>query len=264
MGEMEKGEETKRGREAMVERMSARYPDRDYADDEALFGQINDDYDEYERKISENASREKAFSDMFHSNPKSARLMMEWKDGGDPVASLIRIYGKEEILSAIEDPARLEAIEAANKEFAERVAKNDEYEAQYEKNFPESVAAIERWIEESGTAEESVDAAVTALSKICGDFILGKIAPETIEMLIKAENYDMAVETAQYEGEVAGRNSRIEERYRKAKKGDGTVTLDGQRGGASGGPKLDLGALERYNERQNIFERGGEKRITRR
>lgn len=251
-------------RDTTMERMKAKYPDRSYDDDEALFGQINDDYDEYDKKIAESQSREKAFSDMFHSNPKSARLMMEWKDGKDPVASLIRIYGKEEILAAIEDPARLEAIEEANKEFAERVAKNDEYDAQYEKNFPESVQAIEAWMAKSGVTEEAVDNAVTALSKICGDFIVGKFTPETIEMILKAQNYDADIEQAQLEGEVAGRNSKIEEKLRKGKKGDGTVALDGRNGSPDSKPKRDLGALDRLDGSKSIFERGGEKRIARR
>lgn len=102
-------------RDTTMERMKTRYPDRSFDDDEALFGQINDDYDEYDSKLSESRSREEAFSNMFTSNPKSARLMMEWKNGNDPVVSLIRIYGKEDILSAIEDPAKLDAIEEANK-----------------------------------------------------------------------------------------------------------------------------------------------------
>lgn len=251
-------------RDTTMERMRAKYPDRTYDDDEALFGQINDDYDEYDKKIAESQSREKAFSDMFHSNPKSARLMMEWKDGKDPVTSLIRIYGKEEILAAIEDPARLEAIEEANKEFAERVAKNDEYDAQYEKNFPESVQAIEAWMAESGVTEEAVDEAVVTLSQICGDFIVGKFSPETIGMILKAKNYDADVEQAQLEGEVAGRNAKIEEKLRKGKKGDGTVPLDGKNGGADTTPKRDLGALDRLDRSKSIFERGGEKRIPRR
>ena len=251
-------------RDMTMERMKAKYPDRSYDDDEALFGQINDDYDEYDKKIAESQSREQAFSEMFHSNPKSARLMMEWKDGKDPVASLIRIYGKEEILGAIEDPARLEAIEEANKEFAERVARNDEYEAQYEKNFPESVQKLESWMKESGQTEEAVDNAVVVLSKICGDFIVGKFSPETIEMIIKAQNYDADIEQAQLEGEVAGRNSKIEEKLRKGKQGDGTVPLEGRNSSVSNRPRRDLGALERYDGNQSIFERGGERRIARR
>lgn len=262
---MPENNQVKSKRDMTKERMSAKYPDRSFEDDESLFGQINDDYDEYDKRISEIEGREKAFSDMFHSNPKSARLMMEWKNGNDPVASLIRIYGKEDILAAIEDPEKLEAIEEANKEFAERVAKSDEYEAQYEKNFPESVKAIEEWMVQNGTSEEDVDSAIETLSKICGDFILGKISTDTVEMILKAKNYDADVEQAQMEGEVAGRNAKIEEKLRKAKKGDGTVTLDGRGAEAGGAPQRDLGALDRYSDgKKSIFERGGERRIPRR
>ncbi len=253
-------------RDIAMERMRSKYPDRSFDDDEALFGQINEDYEDYDKRIAESSDREKAFSDMFTSNPKSARLMMEWKDGKDPVASLIRIYGKEDILAAIEDPERLDAIEQANKEFADKVAQNDEYEAQYEKNLPESLKAIDEWASKEGVSDDVIDKAVTALSKLCGDFILGKITPESIKMILKAQNYDADVEQAQIEGEVAGRNAKIEEKLRKGKKGDGTVILDGKNGKAiSNAPKKDLGALDRYSsDRQSIFERGGEKRITRR
>lgn len=252
-------------RDIAMERIKSKYPDRNFDDDESFFGQINDDYDDYDKRLSESKSREEAFSNMFTSNPKSARLMMEWKNGNDPVASLIRIYGKEDILAAIEDPERLEAIEQANKEFAERVAKNDEYDAQYEQNLPSSLQAIEAWASEKGVSDEDIDNAVTALSKLCGDFILGKIAPESIEMMLKAQNYDSDIEQAQIEGEVAGRNAKIEEKLRKGKKGDGTVQLNGKNGNNDRQPRRDLGALDRYDSgNKSIFERGGEKRIQRR
>ncbi len=256
--------QVKSKRDITMERMATKYPDKSFDDDEAIFGQINDDYDDYDRRIAESQSREEAFSNMFTSNPKSARLMMEWKDGKDPVSSLIRIYGKEDLLAAIDDPSRLEAIEEANKEFADRVSKNDEYDAQYEKNLPESIKGIEAWMAETGTDENAVDGAITALSKICGDFILGVISPETISMILKAQNYDEDIEQAQQEGEVAGKNARIVEKLRKSKGGDGTVALDGK-GGKAGSSKPDLGALDRYGDgKRSIFERGGEKRVSRR
>lgn len=220
-------------RDRHLERLRTRYPDKKFEDDEEIFGQISDDYDQYEAENSAYKEHEKAFSDMFHSNPRSARLMMDWKDGKDPVSSLIRIYGKDEILAAIEDPARLEAIEEANKEFADRVAKNDEYDAQYEKNFPRSVQAIEAWMAETGTGEEEVDNAVVILSKICGDFIVGKFTPETIEMIMKAQGHDADVAKAREEGEVAGRNSKIVEKMRNSKKGDGISNLNGRNGSPS-------------------------------
>lgn len=215
-------------RDRAMERMKAKYPDRSFDDDEALFGQINDDYDDYDKQLSESKSREEAFSNMFTSNPKSARLMMDWKNGKDPVASLISIYGKDDILAAIEDPSRVEAIEAANKEFANKVAKNDEYEAQYKKNLPESLKAIETWAQQNGISDDAIDTAVEALSKVCGDFILGKISPESVEMMMKAKNYDADIEQAQAEGQVAGRNAKIEEKLRKGKQGDGLAPLNGK------------------------------------
>lgn len=83
-------------------------------------------------------------------------------------------------------------------------------------------------------------------------------------MILKAQNYDADIEQAQLEGEVAGRNSKIEEKLRKGKKGDGTVALDGRNGSPDSKPKRDLGALDRLDGSKSIFERGGEKRIARR
>lgn len=217
-------------REQHLERLRKKYPEKQFEDDEAIFGQISDDYDQFEQENGAMRERENAFSEMFTKNPKSARLMMDWKDGKDPVASLIRIYGKEDILAAIDDPERLDAIEAANREFAERVAKNDEYEAQYEKNLPESLRAIERWSGEQGIGDDAIDEAISALSKICGDFILGKIEPDTVKMMINALNHDADVANAQEEGEVAGRNARIVEKMRNSRKGDGIQNLNGRNG----------------------------------
>ena len=59
-------------RDIAMERMRTKYPDRSFDDDEAFFGQINDDYDDYDKRIAESQSREEAFSNMFTSNPKSA------------------------------------------------------------------------------------------------------------------------------------------------------------------------------------------------
>lgn len=83
-------------------------------------------------------------------------------------------------------------------------------------------------------------------------------------MIIKAQNYDNDIEQAQMEGEVAGRNAKIEEKLRKGKQGDGTVALDGKNSNPPNKPKHDLGALERYSDSKSIFERGGEKRTSRR
>ena len=36
-----------------MERLKAKYPDKEYVDEEAVYGQINDDYDDYDNRIGE-------------------------------------------------------------------------------------------------------------------------------------------------------------------------------------------------------------------
>ena len=215
--------EVKSNRERYTERLKAKYPDREFADDEALFGQINDDYDGYDKELSGYKEREKALSDLFASNPQSA---------------------------------------AANKEFAERIAQEKEYEGEYQKNLDETLTTLEAMQQEEGLPDEDIDSAMDFLVGIVRDGIMGKFTRESIEMAIKAIRHDSDVEAAGHEGEVKGRNSKIEEKLRKAGKNDGTADLAGKNGGGSGGSRQmpDLGAIGRYDGTQNIWERGGEKR----
>ena len=79
-------------------------------------------------------------------------------------------------------------------------------------------------------------------------------------MARKALNHDIDVETADREGEVRGKNAKIEEKLRKNRKNDGTANLSGKNNTGSK-PMPDLGAIGRYGQGyENIWERGGEKR----
>lgn len=67
-------EQVKSKREQVGERLKAKYPDREYADDEALFGQINDDYDAFDGELNGYRERERSLVDMFNRDPHSAQL----------------------------------------------------------------------------------------------------------------------------------------------------------------------------------------------
>lgn len=253
-------EEVKSKRQSILERMQGRYPDMDFSDEEALYGRINDDYDQFDQEISGLKERESKFSDMFTSDPRSARLMMGWKNGDDPAVALMRLYGQD-ITDAINDPDKQEAIAEANKEYMERVAKEKEYEEEYTRNLEKSLSVLEKMQQERNLSDEEIDKAMEWLIGIAKDAMLGKFSSDTIDMAIKAQNFDAAVERASQEGEILGRNAKIEEKLRKPSKGDGTAQLDGKNGGTKSRPMPDMGAIDRYGEgNQTIFERGGERR----
>ena len=90
---MPKNTEVKSNRDRYMERLKTKYPDKEFADDEALFGQTNDDYDSYDNELSGYREREKALSDLFASNPRSAAFLTDWRKGEDPIIGMVRKSG---------------------------------------------------------------------------------------------------------------------------------------------------------------------------
>lgn len=130
---------------------------------------------------------------------------------------MVRKFG-DDFKAALEDPEKQEALAAANKEFAERIAQEKEYEGEYQKNLDETLITLETMQQEEGLPDEDIDSAMDFLVGIVRDGIMGKFTRESIEMAIKAIRHDSDVEAAGHEGEVKGRNSKIEEKLRKAGK----------------------------------------------
>lgn len=263
MAEVE-NQQVKTKREAMLERLRGRYPDMDMADDEAVYGAISDDYDNYDNEINGYREREKAITDMFAADPRSASFLSSWRNGEDPVLVLVRQFGTD-IKDAIDDPERQEQIAAANKDFVERVAKEKELEDVYQQNIAQSLQTIDELQAKNNLTDEQVDEAMTLIMGIVKDAIVGKFTPETIDIAMKAINHDLDVATAEHVGEVRGKNAKIDEKLRKLGKGDGMPALGGKNGGG-GSPRRqrDMGALDNYGDgAQTIWERGGEKRTVR-
>lgn len=229
---MSENKQVKTNRERYNERLRAKYPDKEFADDEAVFGQINEDYEHYDQELAGYQEREKSLSDLFSSNPRSAAFLTDWRKGEDPIVGMIRKYG-DYIKAALEDPEKHEALAAASKEYAERVAQEKDFEEQYQKNISESLSTIESIQKEEGIDDTEIDNIMEFLIGIMKDAILGKFSKESILMARKALNHDADVAIADHEGEVRGKNTKIKESLRKSKQGDGMPMLNGQNGSVS-------------------------------
>lgn len=219
----------KKNRDRYIERMRGKYPDRNFDDDEALFEQTNADYDDYENQLNGYRDRESAFSNMFTGDPRSARLIMDWKDGQDPAIGLIRLYGND-IREALDDPDKQEELAQANKEYMERVAKEKDYEEQYQQNLEQTKSMIDQLVQNGQYTDEDIDNAMETIMTIVKDAILGKFSEDTISLALKARNHDVDVATAGDEGEVRGRNAKISEQLKRSQRNDGTVNLAGKNG----------------------------------
>ncbi len=224
---MAEEKQVKSRRDQFGERLKNKHPDKEYADDEALFGQINDDYDEYDNKLSGYRERESKLTDMLSKDPHSAQFITDMAQGKDPWTSLISRIGIDGVKEMLDDPAKMEEYSASNKEYIDRMAKQKGLEEEWEKNMKTTLAMLERKQQELGLTDKQIDAAADWIRDVTNDAVIGIIKPETIDMALKAINHDADVATASEEGEIRGKNAKAEAKLRKPNRGDGTPTLAG-------------------------------------
>lgn len=227
MAENQTPSASKSKRKKFGERLKEKYPDRDYADDEALFGQIDDDYADYDNQLNQYKERESKLTDLFAKDPKNAQFITDMAKGNDPWISVLERLGIDGVTDLLNDPEKQAEYAEANKKYVERLAKEKELEEEYQKNFAESMDLLEKIQQERQLGDESIDAAMDLVMKIANEAILGKFTEETINMALNAVNHDSDVQNARTEGTVAGRNAKIDEQLRKPKMGDGQPNLAG-------------------------------------
>lgn len=224
---MAESEQIKSRRDQFGERLKTKYPDREYADDEALFGQINDDYDEYENELTGAREREQKLVDTFNNNPHAAHFLTDMVKGNNPWCGLIERIGIDGMTDLMNDPEKREEFAESQKKFMERVAREKELEEEYNANLTQSLDTFARLQQERGLTDDDIDQAVDMLKQICNEVLLGKFTEGSIDLALKALNHDADIEAAAQEGEVRGRNTKIEEHLRKPKAGDGIPNLGG-------------------------------------
>lgn len=228
---MAENNQVKSRRDQQLERLRKKYPGKKFEDDEEIYGQISDDYDQYEHDLDDYRGREKALGDMFSADPRSAQFLADMHNGQDPVLGLVKNFGIE-IKDVLDNPEMQDKIAEANREYVERVARSKQLDEEYEKNMDASLATLRQFQEERGMNDEQIDAVADAMLTVVKDGVMGKFSRETLEMFVNAINHDSDVANASEEGRVAGRNAKIVEGLRKQNKGDGTSPLNGKNGGA--------------------------------
>lgn len=213
-----------------LERLRTKYPEKKFEDDEEIFGQISDDYDAFEAENGAMKEREKSLSNMFRENPQAAFFLNDMREGKDPVMSLVRRLGIQ-VKDVMDDPAMQDQIEAANKEYLDRVAKSRQLDEEYERNMDNTLnKTLPEYQQQNGLSDDQMDAIGAAWIQIIREGIMGILSPETITLIANAINHDADVANAQEEGEVAGRNAKIVEKMRNSQKGDGITNLNGRNG----------------------------------
>lgn len=219
-------EETPPAEEAAVkhkydDRLAKAYPDKKFATDEQRDAAMEEHLNDLEGYKEKGQVSNKKLIELFEREPAA----------GDVVRDCINGMTFREALARHLDPADLTAIEgdpdyegmAKNKtEFAEKSAKNKEFQDTYAKNISTSEQAVTAFVEKKGMDEAAADAFFQKFDGMLDDIKNGKITEAHLEEIAKAFSYDTDVVAATEQGKIAGRNENI-----VAKKEATTATGDG-------------------------------------
>lgn len=207
-------------RERMKERYSKKYPERNFNDANAQ-NVIDDlaweDIEGMENRLGEYETHSKRLTNLFRSNPKAGQMFMHMANGGDPIRYFIENFGDEFIDAMDSDEGKQAFIESHDK-WLNKLADSKKLDEEAERNFSDSIKALQQFQTEKGLSDEEAIAVFEKVHKIGTDMVLGIYTPESFLMAYNAMNYDGDVERARIEGEVAGKNAKVEEKLRKERR----------------------------------------------
>lgn len=237
-------------RDRIKERYTAKYPEKNY-DAEDSAGALDDDIiaelEAYDAEIEGYRANDRQIKELFNSDPRSGRFLVSWAaGGGNPIQYLLDIFGPDLVEALESEEGRAKVVESTNK-WLERKAAEEAGEAERMANYEASINELVAFAEEKGLSDEQAAEVWGKVNQIGFDVIEGKYSRESYEMVYNAMNYTSDVETARKEGEVAGRNARIEERL-------ATVDRPSEMPPAVGGQGAGVPEKSQGRRRSNMFD----------
>lgn len=217
-------------REQIVERMKSRYPDRDFTSlngqtspesitnlEKSILDALTEDDDRltsYGEKQKEYDLNAEKLSSLFNNSQRSALFLSVLADTGNPAVALYKAYGRE-AMEALEEDNTSTLISKIEEEDAKAKAEDEQYEAEKEANLKASFNSLDEWGNEKGLTDDEKVAVFMRFYNILQDAMDGKYSRDLFEMGWKADHYTEDIDNARHEGEVNGRNAKIQEMTRK-------------------------------------------------
>ena len=200
-------------RSQLLDRMRSKYPDRNFEG-----GDGSDGGNDYDRSImdtfNEYDENNKRLVDLFRTDSKASAFFNTWVKTKNPAEAFRKIYGHE----AFEAMSSPEGAEILARIQAEETQNKADYDAESERiaqNYQRSQQTLNEWANGRGLSDEDKMSILEKCFALQDSMNEGTFSKEIFEAVWKSDHYDSDVENARHEGEVTGRNARIEERARQ-------------------------------------------------
>ena len=189
--------------------MQERYPDEEWADDDAYEEKLTNHLTEAEAKLNEYKSNDEVISDLMERNPEFAMVIMAMRKGMPFEAALRRYLGDIFKDTVEEGDPDWDALKKASDEFLAEKKKADEEIATRTANLEKSDIAFTEFVERNFPTEDEQIAFAEYVRTTLGNIGMGDLNDTIFEMFLKAYKHDTDVEDAKEAGAIEARNEKI-------------------------------------------------------
>ena len=189
--------------------MQERYPDEEWADDDAYEEKLANHLQEAETKLNEYKSNDEVISDLMERNPEFAMVIMAMRKGMPFEAALRRYLGDIFKDTVEEGDPDWDALKKASDEFLAEKKKSDDEIATRTANLEKSDIAFTEFVERNFPTEEEQIAFAEYVRTTLGNIGMGDLNDTIFEMFLKAYKHDTDVEDAKEAGAIEARNEKI-------------------------------------------------------
>ena len=190
------------------EYMTAKFPDREFGDDDELEQALYDYLTQSDKKIAGHEAANKTIMEVVQAYPEFAQIIEDVANGIPVQVAIARQFDSSE-LAVPEGEPDYEAYKQAAEERTKRLADMKARVETREKNMARSKTDVDAFFAEQGLSEEEQQRFVAWVDN------------EILTKLYQGWVYDTAVAEARETGKVEGRNEQIETRRVRAQKTDG-------------------------------------------
>lgn len=237
-------------------RYAEEYPDLNLDDEEALYGQANNNLDELNRFRQSN----KELGEAMDKAPILGGLILAAKAGQNPYAYLVENIGPDmDIRDLADNPEFAAQMGEALKKFQERQEKAQAKEKEIGENMAKSLQVLKEYQAEKGLTDEEC---VKMIADFIGDYdeagepvekpsfmqnaSNGIITKGMWEALFNARHYADDITAAEEKARATALNEKIQNKVKTF--GDGVPTLTGGNGGGETVPKPRKGGFKDWGE----------------
>ena len=213
------------------ERLKARFPDMPALTDEDYNVMSEKYFDETEAEMIRYKDSEKAVSELIESDPELKAVLSDMLINGMPFRIAIAKHIDMENLTYDEADDNYENWQKAKAERLEKAAKYAEMQKEIANNEIETSRVFEQFCEEKNIPNEERDAFLQIINDNLIGLLYKKVDKRFLELCYKGSTYDKAIEQAREEGEISGRNKKIQAQkatMEKNRAGDGLPNPSGK------------------------------------